>query len=62
MVLRPGTNYVRVVEGQGDWVEVVRAVAELLEGEASRYQKNVGTVVAKRTQSVPEKFVPVGVC
>ena len=40
----------------------MRAVAELLEGEASRYQKNVGTVVAKRTQSVPEKFVPVGVC
>lgn len=40
----------------------MRADAELLEGEASRYQKNVGMVVAKRTQSVLEKFVPVGVC
>jgi len=62
MVLRPRTNYVRAVEGLGDQAQVVQAVAELLEGEAWCYPRNVGMAVAKQMQSVLEKSAPVGVC
>lgn len=43
-------------------MQVVQAVAEILEGEAWYYPKNVGMAVAKQMQSVLEKSVPVGVC
>jgi len=62
MVLRPGTNYARAVEGLSDSVQVVQAVAGLLEAEAWCYPKNVGMVVAKRMQNVLEKSAPAGAC
>jgi hypothetical protein len=61
MVPRPGTNYVRAVEGPSDSVQVVQAVAELSEGEAWCYPKNVEMVVAKRMQNLLEKSAPAEV-